>query len=119
MIKLRYAHPDVPRPYRIPCGNTGAWIVGLVTLGWIVLGSWIAVFPDTIENLVGAGYNFHSYWGISRLRFEVFTLGTLAVIAVIGIVGYVLGAPTRAATVDLPLAGALEERSGLEGKAPP
>ncbi len=65
VIRLRYTHPDVPRPYRIPYGNTGAWIGGLVTLGWIVLGSWIAVFPDTIENAVGAGYNFESVWGIS------------------------------------------------------
>ena len=91
------------RPYRIPFGNAGVWICGGLTLAWIVLGSWIAVFPDTIENLVGAGYNFHDYWGISRMRFEVFTLGTLVVIAVIGIVGYVAGADVRRARVDVPL----------------
>ena len=77
---------------------------------------WIAIFPDTIENTVGAGYNFHSYWGISRLRFEVFTLGSLVVIAVIGVIGYVLGAPVRAATVETPLAPQVEE-AGLEGTA--
>ena len=71
--------------------------------GGIILGSWIAVFPDTIENLVGAGYNFQDYWGISRMRFEVFTLGTLVVIAVIGIVGYIAGADVRRASVDVPL----------------
>ena len=108
VIRLRYTHPDVHRPYRIPYGNAGAWIGGLVTLGWIVLGSWIAVFPDTIENAVGAGYNFESVWGISRLRFEVFTLGTLAVIAVIGLVGYAAGAGTRSAPMDVPLEGAVE-----------
>ena len=108
VIRLRYTHPDVHRPYRIPYGNAGAWIGGLVTLGWIVLGSWIAVFPDTIENAVGAGYNFESVWGISRLRFEVFTLGTLAVIAVIGLIGYAAGAATRSAPADVPLEGAAE-----------
>jgi amino acid transporter len=118
VIKLRYARPHVPRPYRIPGGNIGAWIGGGVTLAWIILGSWIAVFPDTIENSVGAGYNFHNYWGISRLRFEVFTLGTLAVIAVIGIIGYLMGASTRAATVDLPIATTLDDTTGLEGPAP-
>jgi hypothetical protein len=92
----------------MPYGNAGAWAGGLVTLGWIVLGSWIAVFPDTIENVVGAGYNFQGYWGISRLRFEVFTIGTLVVIAAIGIVGYMLGAATRAAPVDVPLAPGVE-----------
>jgi amino acid transporter len=108
VIRLRYTHPGVPRPYRMPYGNAGAWVGGLVTLGWIVLGSWIAVFPDTIENLVGAGYNFEGYWGISRLRFEVFTLGTLVVIAAIGVVGYMLGASTRAVPVDVPLSPAAE-----------
>jgi amino acid transporter len=117
VIKLRYARPGVPRPYRIPGGNTGAWIGGGVTLAWVVLGSWIAVFPDTIENTVGAGYNFHDYWGISRMRFEVFTLGTLAVIAVIGVIGYMLGAPVRAATVEMPLAPQVEG-AGVEGTAP-
>ena len=66
LIKLRYSHGDVARPYRIPFGMAGVWICGGLTLGWIILGSWIAVFPDTIENLVGAGYNFQDYWGISR-----------------------------------------------------
>jgi len=118
VIKLRYARPGVPRPYRIPGGNAGAWIGGLVTLGWVILGSWIAVFPDTIENFVGAGYNFHDYWGISRMRFEVFTLGTLVVIAVIGIIGYALGASVRAEAVDLPLEPGVDGTSGLEGTAP-
>ncbi len=103
LIKLRYSHGDVDRPYRIPFGMAGVWICGGLTLGWIILGSWIAVFPDTLENLVGAGYNFQDYWGISRMRFEVFTLGTLVVIAVIGIVGYIAGADVRRARVDVPL----------------
>jgi amino acid transporter len=105
VIRLRYTHPDVPRPYRIPFGNAGAWLGGGITLAWIVLGSWIAVFPDTIENLVGAGYNFKAYWGITRLRFEVFTLGTLLVIAIIGVVGYVLGSAIRSAPAEIPLDG--------------
>jgi glutamate:GABA antiporter len=113
VIKLRYAHPNVPRPYRIPYGSAGVWVGGLLTLGWVVLGSWIAIFPDTIENLVGAGYNFHNYWAISRLRFEVFTLGTLAVIATIGLIGYALGASTRADEVDVPL-----EPTTLDTSAP-
>ncbi len=112
LIRLHYSHGDVPRPYRVPFGTFGIWLCGGITLAWIVLGSWIAIFPDTIENLVGAGYNFHDYWGISRMRFEVFTLGTLVVIAVIGIVGYMAGADVRRAEVDVPLDAAA-------GGAPP
>src|SRR3954471_11268305 len=29
IIKLRYSHAHIPRPYRIPWGNAGAWICGL------------------------------------------------------------------------------------------
>ncbi len=36
----------------------------------------MAVFPDVIEKKLGAGYNFKAVWGISRMRFEAFTLGT-------------------------------------------
>jgi len=31
LIKLRYSHPHVLRPYRIPWGNVGAWICGVLT----------------------------------------------------------------------------------------
>jgi glutamate:GABA antiporter len=118
LIKLRYSHADVPRPYRVPFGMAGAWICGGLTLGWIILGSWIAIFPDTIENLVGAGYNFHDYWGISRVRFETFTLGTLVVIAVIGIAGYLAGADVRSARVDVPLDAGGNVSSGEAGVVP-
>ena len=29
-IRLRYTHPDTPRSYRVPCGNAGMWLVGVV-----------------------------------------------------------------------------------------
>jgi amino acid transporter len=118
LIRLRYSHGDVRRPYRVPFGTAGVWISGGLTLAWIILGSWIAVFPDTIENLVGAGYNFENYWGISRIRFETFTLGTLAVIALIGIVGYIAGADVRRAQVDLPLDQAGAASSPAAGVVP-
>src|SRR3954464_4037302 len=35
LIKLRYTHPDVPRPYRVPGGMAGAWIVRILTGGWV------------------------------------------------------------------------------------
>ena len=31
-IRLRYKYPDMPRPFRIPGGNAGMWVVGLVGL---------------------------------------------------------------------------------------
>src|SRR6478735_1896219 len=36
-LKLRYSHPEVARPYRVPWGNTGMWLAtGIVTF-WIAL----------------------------------------------------------------------------------
>jgi glutamate:GABA antiporter len=103
VIKLRRDYPEVPRPFTIPGGQAGLWIVGGVCTAWTLLGSWVAVFPDTVERLFGAEYNFHATWGVSRMRFEVFTLGTLAVVIGFAILGYLLGAPVRQRAIDVPL----------------
>jgi hypothetical protein len=50
-----------------------------------------------------------SSYGVSRTRFEVFTLGTLGVIIAFAVLGYALGAPVRARQVDVPI-----ETAGLE-----
>jgi glutamate:GABA antiporter len=112
-LKLRYSHPHVARPYRVPGGMTGMWaFVSLIT-GWMLLGSWVAIFPGTLEELFGKSYSIQDSYGVSRMRFEVFTLGTLAIIVLIGIAGYIAGAGVRAKTVDLPL-----HELALEATAP-
>jgi len=102
-LRLRYTHPQVHRPYRHPFGMTGIWISTILVTGWIALGSWVAVFPDSLEKLFGVGYGFKSTWGVDRLMFEYLTLGTLLVIVGIGTVGYWLGAGVRSqvATAEL------------------
>jgi amino acid transporter len=108
IIKLRYSHPDVPRPYRVPGGSFGVWAAGGIATAWILLAAIVAVFPNTIEGWLGVGYNFEEAWGVTRLRFEVFTLGTLAVVILVGIVGYMLGKPVRDREVEVPLVPAPE-----------
>ena len=103
VIKLRRDHPEVHRPFMIPGGETGLWIVGVICVFWAALGSWVAVFPDTLEYLFGANYNFEDTWGVSRLRFEAFTLGTLAVVVAFAVVGYLLGSSVREQSVEVPL----------------
>jgi amino acid transporter len=95
VLKLRKSHPDVPRPYVHPWGMTGLWISTILTTFWIALGVFQAVFPDVLEKLFGVGYDFKDSWGVSRLTFEVLTLGTLAVIVVIGVIGYMAGERVR------------------------
>ncbi len=96
VIKLRYSHPEVYRPYRLPFGMVGVWTAGVVCTAWMLLGSWVALFPGTIEeNVFGLHYSMEDSYGVSRARFEIFTLGTLAIIVLIAVIGYALGAPVR------------------------
>ncbi len=96
ILKLRYSHPNVERPYRVPFGMAGVWVMTAIVTAWILLGSWVAVFPGSIEGVIGVNYgSFTDAWGVSRLKFEAYTLGTLGVIVLLGVIGYVAGAPTR------------------------
>jgi amino acid transporter len=104
-LKLRYTRAHVHRPYRVPGGTPGIWIATvLITLG-VALGSWVAVFPGTLEKLFGLSYDFESTWGVNRATFEALTLGTLAVIALVAIVGYAFGRRVREEqAVEIPIA---------------
>ena len=82
-LKLRYSHPHIHRPYVHPWGMAGLWVSTILITGWILLGSWVAVFPDTLERLFGVGYRFKDSWGVTQGEFEALTLGTLAIIVVI------------------------------------
>ena len=93
--RLRTILPNAHRPFRVPVSDrVFALMVGLCT-AWVALGSWVAVFPGTLEALLGVKYPFYDYWGVSRGTFETFTLGTLAVLAVLGLVGYYRARPVR------------------------
>jgi amino acid transporter len=102
-LALRYKYPDVRRPYVVPFGTAGVWIAAGLTTFWVVLGTWVALFPGTLERLFGVDYNFVDTWGVSRAKFEAYTLGTFGVILVIGLIGYVSGAQTRSEVVVAPL----------------
>ena len=98
-VLLRRRHGHVPRAYRTP-------MMGLcVTLctAWMVLGSWAAFVPGTIERALGFSYDYNDIWGVSFARFEAFSVGIIAVIAGLSAAGYILGAPVRARTATVPL----------------
>ena len=102
-LRLRYTHPSAHRPYVHPWGMPGIWISTILVTGWIALGSWVAVFPDTLERLFGVGYGFTDSWSVSQRTFEALTLGTLGVILVVAIIGYIAGAGVRRDAVDVPI----------------
>jgi amino acid transporter len=102
-LRLRYTHPHVHRPFRHPFGTAGIWASTALVTFWIALGSWVAVFPDTIERLFGVGYNFKDTWGVTEGTFEALTLGTLALIVTIGLIGYAFAGSVRAQEAGIPL----------------
>lgn len=103
VLKLRYSHPHVHRPYRHPWGIRGLWVSTALTTLWIALGVFEAVFPGVLERIFSVPYDFKDNWGVSRGTFEALSVGTLAVIVIVGIVGYIAGKPVREQDATLPL----------------
>jgi amino acid transporter len=103
VLKLRYSHPHVHRPYRHPWGRAGLWVSTILVMFWIALGSWEAIFPGTLERVFGVAYNFRDSWSVGRGTFEALALGTLGVIVLIGVIGYVAGARVRREHAEVPL----------------
>ncbi|OZB82391.1 APC family permease [Microbacterium sp. 13-71-7] len=108
IIVLRKKYPDVPRPFRVPGGRAGLWICTVVIYAWVLLGAWVAVFPGTLETMLGVTYDFHDVWGVDRGTFETFTIGTLVVIALLALGGYLFERNRRRDTVARPSALDLE-----------
>ena len=95
VLKLRYTHPDIPRPYILPCGKAAALgrdrahdrLDRCSARGWRS--------SPGCSRTVRRGLRLPGHLGCLARKFEAYTLGTLAVIVLIGVVGYLLGGPVR------------------------
>jgi amino acid transporter len=57
VIKLRYSQPDTHRPYRVPGGKVGIWIVAGVALAALCFSFVVGLFPPSvIKGFSPAGY---------------------------------------------------------------
>ena len=93
LIKLRYSHPHVHRPYRVPFGMAGVWICGVLTTFWALLASVVGLFPGLGD---GSLLNDSALpEGFSRGTFELVVFIPLAITLAIGVVFYVMGRKTR------------------------
>jgi glutamate:GABA antiporter len=77
---LRYKYPNVHRPYRVPGGMVGAWIVTLFPLAFAAIGSYFILIPATI-----------SVAGINKTTYIVTQFVALGVIFLLAAVFYVWG----------------------------
>ena len=102
---LRRKMPRVERPYRVPFGNAGAFVISAVTFGWAALATAALLWPGLGQSnpdsqlpsgfaavVDSAGKVTHA---AQRWQYEASQLIPLAVFLLLGVVFYMLGAPTR------------------------
>ena len=102
LIKLRYSHSGVERPYRVPGGMAGVWICGTLTTAWAVFASLVAIFPGFADGQLLNNGDLPTWSDdkgvehvISRLKFETISLTAIGVTLLAGVAFYMLGKPTR------------------------
>jgi amino acid transporter len=93
IIKLRYSHPHVHRPYKVPFGMAGVWICGILTTFWALLASIVGLFPGLGDG--GLLNDSALPEGFSRGTFELVVFIPLVVTVLIGLVFYAMGRKTR------------------------
>ncbi|MCX6393648.1 MAG: APC family permease [Solirubrobacterales bacterium] len=101
--RLRKTHGHVPRPYSVPGGKAGMGLVAAITTFWVALGTWVGLFPGTLESLLNVSYDFQDTWGTSRATYEWLTLGTLGVVIATAVIGYLVGGKVRRDQVVVPI----------------
>jgi amino acid transporter len=93
VIKLRYSHPDVERPYRIPGGMAVVWICGLLAAAWCLLTTLAILWPGIGTSDPDA--SLPEGFGGQRLQYELSQIVPLVVMILIGLAFYASGAKTR------------------------
>jgi amino acid transporter len=80
---LRYKYPNVRRPYKVPGGMVGAWIVTVLPLLYAAVASYFILIP-TDSTVSG-------YTGITRLTYELTQFIPLLIIVLLTTVFYIWG----------------------------
>lgn len=78
-LRLRYKYPNVARPYKVPGGLVGAWIVTILPLAFAVIASIFILWPSSVPG------------GMTRLAYELTQFIVLGIIVLLTIVFYVWG----------------------------
>lgn len=105
VIKLRYSHGHVPRPYRIPGGILGVWLCGGLCTLWSALATAALLYPGVLTSKPDE--SLPDGWAGQRGSYELSQFIPLAALVLLGLAFYAAGAKTRAKAVEVPLADPL------------
>jgi amino acid transporter len=97
LLILRRRYPNTQRPYRVPGGTAGAWVVVIITELFVIVTAVTLLWPGAINNLFGQSYSIESAYSVSRPFFEWVTLGSMAAMIALGLVFWRLGERNRKA----------------------
>ena len=90
LIVLRYKFPNAARPYKVPGGMVGVWIVAGITwlyaLGATVFSLWPSLFSSSVLGAIST-----SGGDVDRAPFEITVLVTMAIVIAVGVVFYFIG----------------------------
>jgi len=81
-LLLRYKYPNVPRPYKVPGGMVGVWIVTLLPLVYAAVAGYFILIP-TDSTIAGSG--------LDRLTYELTQFVPLIIIVLLTTVFYIWG----------------------------
>jgi amino acid transporter len=101
VIKLRYSHPHVPRPYRVPGGTAGVWLVGVLCTLWAALATLALLYPGFGTSKPDD--SLPDGWAGQRGSYELSQFIPLAALILLGLAFYAAGAKTRAQSADIKL----------------
>jgi amino acid transporter len=102
---LRRKLPEVPRPYRVPGGSTGVWLVSALTTILVLYTVIVLIWPGFGVGWFGTSGNpadsLPTSFSGERGAYTLSQIVPLAVILAIGFAAYAMGAPTRRAEREL------------------
>jgi amino acid transporter len=96
--KLRRSHPDVPRPYKIPGGESVAALISILTTAWALLATIALLWPGFGTSNPDA--SLPTGFAGQRLQFELSQVIPLVVLLAVGVLFYYLGSDTRSHLVE-------------------